>query len=229
MAEEKKPADSDQPEAGKEPEVAAEDVVGAQSTPDEAQQDSEKKAVEEPVAEKKPAFDPSKLGEVAGSRYATASVNVRTGPGTSYDVRRTIAVGDEVSITDVEVDGWRQVRRASPVPRTSASLAARPSRQVTSCMFIVAASVSRNRGRSQVLDRAWRSSLQLERRPRCLSLVGRAGFCGGREGHRQCAAHVSSFGEGAEQVRGASISCPPGSDRRAHVLGSTRNFVGNEL
>ena len=64
----------------------------------------------EPVAEKKPAFDPSKLGEVAGSRYATASVNVRTGPGTGYDVRRTIAVGDEVSITDVEVDGWRQVR-----------------------------------------------------------------------------------------------------------------------
>ena len=41
--------------------------------------------------------------------------------------------------------GWRHVRSASPVPATNASFAARPSRHVTSCMFIAAASASRSR------------------------------------------------------------------------------------
>ena len=45
----------------------------------------------------------------------------------------------------LSVYGCRQVRSASPVPATNASFAARPSRQVTSCMFIAAASVSRAR------------------------------------------------------------------------------------
>lgn len=59
-----------------------------------------------------PALKPSKLGEVVGVRYATAAVNVRTGPGTGYDVRVTVAEGAEVTITDVEVDGWRQITRS---------------------------------------------------------------------------------------------------------------------
>ena len=41
--------------------------------------------------------------------------------------------------------GCRHVRRASPEPATSASLAARRSRHATICMFIAAASVSRAR------------------------------------------------------------------------------------
>ena len=53
----------------------------------------------------------------------------------------------------------RHVRSASPVPATNASLAAWPSRHVTSCMFRVAASVSRIRLlRARSCSTAWESS-----------------------------------------------------------------------
>ncbi|AQP45493.1 hypothetical protein RPIT_12345 [Tessaracoccus flavus] len=61
---------------------------------------------EKPAA---PKVDYAKLGAEAGTRYSTASVNVRTGPGTGFDVRTSIAEGKAVTITDREVDGWRQV------------------------------------------------------------------------------------------------------------------------
>ncbi len=53
--------------------------------------------------------DYTSLGDTAGSRYATDSVNVRTGPGKDFDSRTTLSEGDKVTITEREVDGWRQV------------------------------------------------------------------------------------------------------------------------
>lgn len=47
--------------------------------------------------------------DAAGTRYTTASVNVRTGPGLGYAVRATLSDGAEVAITGWAVDGWRQV------------------------------------------------------------------------------------------------------------------------
>lgn len=51
------------------------------------------------------------LGKVVGERYASSPVNVRSGPGTGFDVVTTLAVGKAVSVTDVVVDGtWQQVK-----------------------------------------------------------------------------------------------------------------------
>ncbi len=53
--------------------------------------------------------DYTAVADSAGTRYATAAVNVRTGPGTGYDARMTIAAGADVAITGWAVEGWRQV------------------------------------------------------------------------------------------------------------------------
>lgn len=51
------------------------------------------------------------LGEVVGSRWTTASVKVRTGPGTEFAVITTLGSGVEVEITNIVVDNrWQQVR-----------------------------------------------------------------------------------------------------------------------
>lgn len=89
------------------PESAAEPAEAPAAPAEPAASPSEPSAA--PTSEAPPPFDPSVLGEAAGTRYSTDSVNVRTGPGTGYDVRTAIADGAEVTITDVEVDGWRQV------------------------------------------------------------------------------------------------------------------------
>ncbi|WP_139650953.1 SH3 domain-containing protein [Tessaracoccus massiliensis] len=63
----------------------------------------------EPTPAPEPAVDYGKLAEAAGTRYASAPVNVRTGPGTGFDVRTALAEGGEVTITSWAVDGWHQV------------------------------------------------------------------------------------------------------------------------
>ena len=62
-----------------------------------------------PTEPPKPKVDYSALGKAAGTRWATASVNVRRGPGTGFEARTAIAEGKSVTITDREIDGWRQV------------------------------------------------------------------------------------------------------------------------
>lgn len=57
-----------------------------------------------------PAFDPSALGNDSGEMYTASSVNLRTGPGTSYEVRVTLEAGVALTLTDVKVDGWQQVK-----------------------------------------------------------------------------------------------------------------------
>ncbi len=56
-----------------------------------------------------PAVDWSVKGADAGSGWSTASVNVRTGPGTGFDVISAIIGGHEVTLTDLSHDGWHQI------------------------------------------------------------------------------------------------------------------------
>lgn len=66
-------------------------------------------AVATPAAAPSKTVDYSALGDSAGTRYTSASVNLRTGPGVGYDARTTLGEGTEVAITQWHVDGWRQV------------------------------------------------------------------------------------------------------------------------
>ena len=54
-------------------------------------------------------FDPSELGEKTGEMYIASSANVRTGPGSDYDVRTTLDAGLAVTITNVISNGWQQI------------------------------------------------------------------------------------------------------------------------
>lgn len=54
-------------------------------------------------------FDPSELGEKTGEKYIASSANVRTGPGSSYDVRTTLDAGIAVTVTNVSSAGWQQI------------------------------------------------------------------------------------------------------------------------
>lgn len=62
----------------------------------------------ETVAET-PAVDWSAEGKDVGSRWSTASVNVRKGPGKDHDVVTTFGEGSKTTITDKHHDGWQQV------------------------------------------------------------------------------------------------------------------------
>src|SRR5699024_6295795 len=62
-----------------------------------------------PAPEPTPEVDWSVLGNQTGTVWATASVNVRTGPGTEHDVVTTLRSGDDVTATDTTADGWQQV------------------------------------------------------------------------------------------------------------------------
>ncbi len=63
----------------------------------------------EPTSEASMIFDPSALGNATGEMYTASSVNIRTGPGTDYDVRVTLDGGTAVTITDITKDGWQQI------------------------------------------------------------------------------------------------------------------------
>ncbi len=54
-------------------------------------------------------FDPSELGEKTGEKYIASSANIRTGPGSSYDVRTTLDAGIAVTVTNVSSAGWQQI------------------------------------------------------------------------------------------------------------------------
>src|SRR4029079_10621939 len=64
--------------------------------------------------------------------------------------------------------GWRQERSASAAPRTKASLAAGPSRHISSCMLTFPASVSRRRllrasNCSNACDSSWFAAVSWRR------------------------------------------------------------------
>lgn len=69
--------------------------------------------------------DYARLAADAGTRYAEAAVNVRTGPGKGFDSLRTIAVGQAVTITERTEDGWQQVRMDGRAGWIKASFLAR--------------------------------------------------------------------------------------------------------
>lgn len=64
-----------------------------------------------PEVEPAPEVDYSQLAADAGTLWSTSSVNIRTGPGTDFDVLGTIAPGRSVTATEADSDGWQQVNR----------------------------------------------------------------------------------------------------------------------
>lgn len=67
---------------------------------------SSEEAEPEPSESATPEF-----GDVIGAGWTTASVNVRSGPGTGFGVVTSLAEGAEVEVTNVVVDDrWQQVR-----------------------------------------------------------------------------------------------------------------------
>lgn len=63
----------------------------------------------------------AKLGEKVGVRYATSALNVRTGPGTDFDVIVSLADGKSLTITDQVFEGWQQVNLKGKVGWVKAS------------------------------------------------------------------------------------------------------------
>lgn len=78
--------------------------------------------------------DYTTLGAAAGTRYATSSVNLRKGPGKEFDTVDTLSVGEAITITDREVDGWRQatVGKRSGWVKASFLTEKKPATQTTS-------------------------------------------------------------------------------------------------
>ncbi|HZA72622.1 MAG TPA: SH3 domain-containing protein [Propionibacteriaceae bacterium] len=60
-----------------------------------------------PVAKPTPKPAPTPALKVVGSRYATASLNVRTAPNFESDVVDVVSAGDKVSVTSVIYNGFR--------------------------------------------------------------------------------------------------------------------------
>lgn len=95
----------------------AQPVAPAEAAPKAAAPETTAAPEPEPTPEPEPAPEPESeptpdytvLGAEAGTRWSTAGVNVRTGPGTGYDVLVTISQGAKVTITETTADGWRQV------------------------------------------------------------------------------------------------------------------------
>lgn len=61
------------------------------------------------------ATDYSKAAKEAGTQYATANVNVRSGPGTSYSKVGYKDEGDKTTVTEWRVNDWQQVIVADEV------------------------------------------------------------------------------------------------------------------
>ena len=80
-------------------------------TPTEATPTETATPTEEATATASPTktFDPSELGEKTGEMYIASSANVRTGPGSDYDVRTTLDAGLAVTVTNVTSNGWQQI------------------------------------------------------------------------------------------------------------------------
>ena len=62
------------------------------------------KPVEEKPVEVKPVYE-----KVNQTVYATAGVNVRTGPGTNYDIYKTLSKGDSVTRIGIGDNGWSKI------------------------------------------------------------------------------------------------------------------------
>lgn len=60
----------------------------------------------EPTPEPTPQF---KVEELSRTMYASTGVNVRSGPGTDYDVQGALSVNDDVYVTGETENGWYQI------------------------------------------------------------------------------------------------------------------------
>lgn len=68
-----------------------------------------------PTPSPSPTTDYTTVGKDAGKRYTTSTVNARKGGSGEFDVVATLSAGEEVTITNRVVNGWRQVRLAKGV------------------------------------------------------------------------------------------------------------------
>lgn len=72
-----------------------------------------------PAETPSPSPDPEPIpedGTVTGEMWATAPVNIRSGPGTGFGVITAVGKGDEVTVTNVVVDSrWQQVKRGERI------------------------------------------------------------------------------------------------------------------
>lgn len=92
-------------------EEAAQDEAEAE-VPEETDDADEAEATEAPAEpEPAPAPDYTALGSDGAANWIKASVNVRTGPGTGFDVATSLAPGAKVITTSEIVDGWQQINR----------------------------------------------------------------------------------------------------------------------
>lgn len=103
------PSASPSPTVSASPSVIPNATPSATSTAAPTPSPSASPAPAAAAAKAAPAPDYTTLGEDAGTRYATDSVNVRSGPGTGYDAFTTLASGRQVTITERTADGWQQV------------------------------------------------------------------------------------------------------------------------
>ncbi|MFV0429179.1 MAG: SH3 domain-containing protein [Arachnia sp.] len=56
-----------------------------------------------------PEVDYTALADKDAELYATSGLNLRSGPGTSYDVISTVATGTGLTTTTWDTDGWQQI------------------------------------------------------------------------------------------------------------------------
>lgn len=82
-----------------------EETAEPEPTEEAPAQPAEPEPTEEPTPEK----DYSALGSDDKAMWTKSSVNLRTGPGTGFDVITSFATGTKVTTTSESADGWQQV------------------------------------------------------------------------------------------------------------------------
>lgn len=111
------------------PEISTETVV------DETETEPASEAQAEPSEETTAATtDPDAVEEFYASVYAASDINLRTGPGTGYDIVRMIHVGEGIDVTGRTASGWYRtysgnfvlisLTSAEPVSTTTAATTA---------------------------------------------------------------------------------------------------------
>lgn len=85
------------------PSVASAETEALSETAAEAGEETSEVQVEETAAE---AADPNAVEEYYASVYAASDINLRSGPGTDYDIVRVIHRGEGIDVTGRTGSGW---------------------------------------------------------------------------------------------------------------------------
>lgn len=88
---------------------AAKKAAAAKKEAAEKKEAAAKKAAEAKAAADKRAADAKAVADVAGAKYATVALNIRTRAAASAGVRSVLTTGAKVSVTSVKTGEWQQV------------------------------------------------------------------------------------------------------------------------